>query len=374
MDKQDLNWRRDMGDYHKDIAIVIPALDPDENMVKLVGKLHDLGFSRIILVDDGSLIENRHLFKTCKESYGAIVIRHVVNFGKGIAIKSAFNHILENCPDIAGAVTADCDGQHKVEDIEKCAMLTCEDPDSLVLGYRTFDDREIPLRSRFGNKCTGIVLRLLAGIKVKDTQTGLRGMSMKLIKEHFATTKGERYEYEMNMLLEARDYDIPIREFPIDTIYIEKNAASHFNPFRDSIRIYKVFIKFMLTSFSSFLIDIIMFWLLGYVFRLFIPDNEYIFGVSALILARTVLARIISSIYNFIMNKTQVFKNRSKTLGVAIRYYFLAIVQLSLSAILVNYAFLFIPYQTLRKVVIDTILFGLSFIIQREWVFKKRDA
>ncbi|MBR1874723.1 MAG: hypothetical protein IJ807_07435, partial [Eubacterium sp.] len=78
MDKQDLNWRRDMGDYHKDIAIVIPALDPDENMVKLVGKLHDLGFSRIILVDDGSLIENRHLFKTCKESYGAIVIRHVV--------------------------------------------------------------------------------------------------------------------------------------------------------------------------------------------------------------------------------------------------------------------------------------------------------
>lgn len=357
-------------DYREKIAIVIPALDPDEKMVELVKGLTDAGFRRLILVDDGSEIANRSFFRTCKEEYGCEVIRHVVNFGKGIAIKSAFNHILEKCPDIKGAVTADCDGQHTVEDIDLCAGLCMKHPDSLILGCRSFDDGEIPLRSRFGNRCTKIVLKLISGLKVSDTQTGLRGMSVDLIREVFAGTKGERYEYEMNMLLEAKDRKIPIEEFPIRTIYIEKNARSHFNPFRDSIRIYKVFVKFLLSSFSSFLIDILVYWLLGYLLRPLIPEETMIFGVSALILTRTVLARLISSIYNFLMNKTLVFRNQSRSPSVAVKYYILAIVQLTVSALLVNYALLFIPYSTIRKIIVDTILFGLSFLIQREWVFR----
>ncbi|MBR6229793.1 MAG: glycosyltransferase, partial [Eubacterium sp.] len=316
-----------MVDYREKIAIVIPALDPDEKMVELVKGLTDAGFRRLILVDDGSEIANRSFFRTCKEEYGCEVIRHVVNFGKGIAIKSAFNHILEKCPDIKGAVTADCDGQHTVEDIDRCAGLCMEHPDSLILGCRSFDDGEIPLRSRFGNRCTKIVLKLISGLKVSDTQTGLRGMSVDLIREVFAGTKGERYEYEMNMLLEAKDRKIPIEEFPIRTIYIEKNARSHFNPFRDSIRIYKVFVKFLLSSFSSFLIDILVYWLLGYLLRPLIPEETMIFGISVLILTRTVLARLISSIYNFLMNKTLVFRNQSRSPSVAVKYYILVIVQ-----------------------------------------------
>ena len=359
-----------MGDYKEEIAIVIPALDPDDTMVDLVKGLAEAGFHHLILVDDGGEIANRSFFRTCKEEYGCKVIRHVLNFGKGIAIKSAFNHILEELPQLAGAVTADCDGQHTVEDIDTCAKLCASHPESLVMGCRGFDDREIPLRSRFGNKCTKIILKLLTGLKVSDTQTGLRGMSMALIREHFVTTKGERYEYEMNMLLEARDYRIPIEEFTIRTIYIEKNESSHFNPFRDSIRIYKVFIKFMLSSFSSFLIDILMYWLLGYLLRPIFGEESLIWGVSSLILFRTLGARLISSIYNYMMNKTQVFKNRSKSPMTLVKYYFLAAVQLTVSALLVNYALLFIPYSTVRKVIIDTMLFALSFVIQREWVFK----
>ena len=359
-----------MRDYRKEIAIVIPALDPDEAMVDTVKALSEAGFRHLILVDDGSEIANRSFFRTCKENYGCDVIRHVVNFGKGIAIKSAFNHILEKYPDLAGAVTADCDGQHTVEDIDTCAKLCHEHPDSLVLGCRSFDDREIPLRSRFGNRCTKIVLKLISGLKVSDTQTGLRGMSIDLIRDYFAKTKGERYEYEMNMLLEAKERKIPIEEFPIRTIYIEKNAGSHFNPFRDSIRIYKVFVKFLFSSFSSFLIDILMFWLLGYLLRPIIPEESYVFGISTLILTRTVLSRLISSVYNFLMNKKMVFKNGSRSPAVVVKYYILAIIQLTVSALLVNYAFLFILYSTVRKIIVDTILFGLSFLIQREWVFK----
>ena len=160
-----------MGNYLTDIAIVIPALNPCERMVELVRECKDAGFENIILVDDGSSIENRIYFKTCKEKYNCRILRHVVNFGKGMALKSAFNHILENRPDIIGTVTVDCDGQHVVKDIITCAKLVCEHPDRLILGCRQFDDPKIPWRSRFGNKMTCRIIKLLCGISISDTQT-----------------------------------------------------------------------------------------------------------------------------------------------------------------------------------------------------------
>lgn len=367
-----------LGNYKETTAIVIPALDPDQRMVDLVCGLHKNGYTNIILIDDGSIIENRKYFKICKQEYHCKIIRHVVNFGKGMALKSAFNYILENCPDITGAVTVDCDGQHILSDIDTCARLTYENPDKLILGCRQFHDSSIPWRSRFGNNLTKKVIRLLCGIHVSDTQTGLRGLPTSLLSSHFAATKGERFEYEMNMLITAREYQIPVKEFPIQTIYLEGNESSHFNPFRDSIRIYKVFLKFMLSSLSSFVIDIALFYLLGFLLRPFIPGNVLIFrnamfGGSLLTLVRTVISRLVSSLYNFFMNKNQVFKNDSKSPAIFVRYYVLCIVQLLLSWLLVDHLLGFIVYRTVRKCIIDTILFAVSFQIQREWVFKKRE-
>lgn len=365
-----------MGTYLNEIAIVIPALNPDERMVALVKSLKEHGFENIIIVDDGSEIKNRGYFKTCKEEYNCRIIRHVINFGKGMALKSAFNHILDNRPDIMGTVTVDCDGQHVTEDIVTCAKLVHEHPDHLILGCRQFDDKAIPLRSRFGNKFTRHFIRLLCGINVSDTQTGLRGMSRGLISEYFAQTKGERFEYEMNMLICARENQIPITEFPIRTIYLENNESSHFNPFVDSIRIYKVFVKFMLSSFSSFIIDIALFYILGAILRPIIGDKVQVsfwyFDVSLLILLRNVLSRLGSSLYNFTMNKRQVFRNESKDIWILIKYYILCICQLTLSTLLVANALTFIPSSTIRKCIIDTILFMVSFQIQREWVFSKK--
>ena len=361
-----------MGSYKENIAIIIPALDPDERMTALVSELHRFGFQTIILVDDGSALPNRIYFQQCKEQYGCKIIRHVVNLGKGIALKSAFNYILENRPDIHGAVTVDCDGQHILQDIDTCARLTEKNPDKLILGCRRFGGENIPWRSRFGNKLTRYVIRMLCGIHVSDTQTGLRGLPTPLIRNYFANTKGERFEYEMNMLIAAKENLIPIREFPIETIYLENNESSHFNPFRDSIRIYKVFLKFMLSSFSSFVIDIFLFWLFGLILRPVIPAELSIFGISLFILARTVLSRLLSSLYNFFINKNQVFKNDSKSPLIIVKYYILCVVQLLLSAFFVNHLLRFITYSTVRKCIIDTVLFAVSFQIQREWVFRKK--
>lgn len=371
-----IKGEENVGDYRQDIAVIIPALDPDDRMVTLVKELHDFGYQNIILVDDGSKIINRKYFKTCKETYNCKIIRHVVNFGKGIALKSAFNYILESRPDIAGAVTVDCDGQHVLNDITTCAKLTTENPDKLILGCRQFDDSSIPWRSRFGNRMTRRIIRLLCGIRVSDTQTGLRGLPISLIRDYFANTKGERFEYEMNMLIAAREHMIPVQEFPIETIYLENNESSHFNPLLDSIRIYKVFLKFMLSSLSSFIIDIGLFYLLGVILRPFIPESVmvfkgFVFGGALLTLLRTVISRLFSSLYNFFINKHQVFHNDSKSPSILAKYYILCVIQLILSWLLVDHMLGFIAYRTIRKCIIDSLLFVVSFQIQREWVFKK---
>ena len=164
-----------MSSYKNSVAIVIPALNPDNKMLNLIKGLKSHGFETIVLVDDGSKIENRIYFKRAKEEYHCRLIRHVVNFGKGMALKSAFNYILKELPEIQGVVTVDCDGQHTLSDTITCAKLTLEHPEKLILGCRQFSDKAIPFRSRFGNKFTCLTIRLLCGIHVSDTQTGLRG-------------------------------------------------------------------------------------------------------------------------------------------------------------------------------------------------------
>ena len=169
---------------------------------------------------------------------------------------------------------------------------------------------------------------------------------------------------------------IPIEEFPIRTIYLEHNESSHFNPFVDSIRIYKVFLKFMLSSLSSFIIDISLYYVLGLIFRPIIGDKIQIsfFGLemSLFILLRNVLSRLGSSLYNFTLNKKQVFHNESKDVRILLKYYILCVCQLILSTLLVDKALTFIFSSTIRKCIIDTILFTISFQIQREWVFRKK--
>ena len=81
------------------------------------------------------------------------LLRHAVNLGKGAALKTAFNHVLCTYPELAGVVTADADGQHHPDDIERVAETLLARPDALVLGARTFGE-DVPLRSRFGNIAT----------------------------------------------------------------------------------------------------------------------------------------------------------------------------------------------------------------------------
>ena len=341
-----------------DIVIIIPSYKPErEIMMEFIGKVKS-NFKNIVVVDDGSGKEYRDFLDNLQNE-GIVVLRHYINFGKGRGIKTAFNYVLNNYPDILGVVTADCDGQHYIEDIIKCAEKLKENPEKLVIGYRNFDEKQVPFRSRFGNKITRGVFNTFVGIKITDTQSGLRAFG-KNTMETFLRTAGERYEYETNMLIDCKEKDIEIAEVPISTVYIKNNSGSHFNPIKDSIIIYKLFAKYIISSLSSFIVDILLFTL----FVSLLPEIN-LKGITEIVIA-TILARIISATYNFIINSKVVFKNQNK--NSIIKYFILCIIQMFISAFAVSELYKVLNMDsTLIKVIVDTIIFLINFGIQREW-------
>lgn len=346
----------------QNIQIVIPAFQPDEKLLSVITALRErAGIMQIIVVDDGSGEAYAGYFDLAENVYGCHILRHKVNCGKGRALKTAFEHVINTLPDSLGVITVDADGQHAAEDVLACALELTLHPDSLILGSRDFDVPGVPMKSKFGNKLTRRVMKLLHGLDITDTQTGLRALPRSFLPA-LLKVSGERYEYELNMLLASSEQAVPLREVPIHTIYLEGNRSSHFNPFLDSIRIYAVFAKFGLSSLCSAVLDIGLFAILVTLFRDLAPEFY--------ILAATVLARTVSSLFNYLANKMIVFRANGCRKTV-IKYYLLAIAQMLVSAILVKYLFerLDVPGEALVKAAVDTILFFFSYQIQRFWIF-----
>lgn len=344
-------------------VVLIAALNPDNKLLTLLKQLGETGFTNIVLVNDGSDSIYDKIFDSAV-CLGCTLLKHSVNLGKGRALKTGFNYILQYfANDSTITVCADADGQHAVVDIKRCFERAKETPLHLVMGCRQFDSKQIPLRSRFGNKITRNVFSILCGVSVSDTQTGLRAMSCDLMRR-FMTVGGERFEYEMNMLIETKALSIPIEEVPIETIYIEENKTSHFNPLKDSLRIYKVFAKFLFSSLLAFGIDIGTFSLLVYLL-------DGVGNVALNISVSTAIARILSSIVNYLVNRNTVFNAKSTAQYTIFKYYTLCILQASVSALCVNWLFSWLHLnKVLIKLTVDSLLFFVGFKIQREWVFK----
>lgn len=347
-----------------DIPVIIPSLEPDDRLTALLADLKAHDIRNIVLVNDGSASAYDHYFQQAQEEFGCTVLRHAVNLGKGRALKTAFNHCLLHWPEAPGCVTADSDGQHSPECILACMNALCENPDRLVLGVRDFSDEQVPFNSRWGNRITCVVFRLLCGVRISDTQTGLRGIPAVFMKQ-LLNVPGERFEFETNMLIETRD-TYPVFEIPIRTIYDSRtNHTSHFNPLRDSLRIYAIFTKFLFSSLGSTVVDLAA-------FEIFIRLLQHIAG-SWYITAATTLARICSAAFNFRCNQKFVFKSNAKTSAAAVRYAILCVLQTAASAALVTLLHgAWGGSELLVKILVDSFLFLISFQIQRTLVFGRK--
>ncbi|MBQ3968001.1 MAG: bifunctional glycosyltransferase family 2/GtrA family protein [Lachnospiraceae bacterium] len=355
----------------RSIPILIPAYEPDERMLGLLETLIPTG-CYVVIVDDGSGVEYASLFEKASEMLGenGHVLHHEVNKGKGRALKTGFSYILENMPEASGVVTADSDGQHVAEAISEVSDTLKENPECLIMGVRSFDREDIPWKSSFGNKITIKVMSFVTGIKTSDTQTGLRGIPRSFM-EKLLKVRGERFEFEMEMLVESAG-KYKIIEVSIPTIYDSKEShQTHFRPVRDSIKIYKVFgrkiLKFIISSLSSAVLDILLFML----FCNLLKDKSPVWYVTI----STVAARIISATYNYLINYIFVFKSEENMGKAAVKYATLACCQMGLSAGATTLIFwLTHGNETVIKLIVDTVLFIISYKIQQSSVFAKKHS
>ena len=350
------------------VTVVLPSLNPDEKLMKTVEGLIKVGFEDIVLINDGSDEEHTKNFPDTDKYPECTVINHWINRGKGAGLKTAFAYVKKMRPDCVGVVTADGDGQHRPEDVLACAMRMVEE-NKIILGVRNFNLPGIPFRSVFGNKMTSFTFRVLCGMKISDTQTGLRAIPIEYLDDLMAV-KGERFEYETNMLLAFKDNDMDYGENSIHTVYIEENKTSHFNPLRDSMRIYKQILGYAFSSISATVIDLgafaLFFWLL---FPNAMENKELCTALC------TVMARVISSLCNYFINFRFVFAKKKKGKHTLLKYYLLAAGVMLLSGLSTAGLTMLLPdgaatgIITAVKAAVDTLLFLVTFTVQREWVF-----
>ena len=342
-------------------ALIIPAYKPDEKLLALLKQFEGNDAFAPVVVDDGSGPEFRRIFDALPES--VTLLRHEVNRGKGAALKTAFRHVLEHCPQCDLALTADADGQHRYEDILRVNAAAASRPEALVLGSRKFEG-DVPLRSRLGNGLTRQVFAVASGAKVFDTQTGLRAFGRDAMRA-FVDVPGDRYEYEINMLLTAAQNGIPIVEEWIETVYLNDNASSHFNPFKDSIKIYLCIFKFCASSLLAFVVDYVLFLLLS--------------ALTGGLAARTSLrisvigARLVSATVNFFVNRKVVFKGNESLGKAVVKYAALAVVVLALNLLLMNLLTITWGWpKALAKILVEVLLFFFNFVIQGRFVYRKQ--
>lgn len=219
---------------------VIPCYNPPEVFSNIILELSQMGVRDAIIIDDGS--NNKKIFSIANKK-GYTVIEHNTNKGKGEAIKSGIRYYKKHFINkYKGIVMIDCDGQHRVWDMDKVGQEMIHS-DKFTMGVRNFNIDGVPFRNKIGNKITSLVFKWMFGVYIKDTQTGLRGVPNRLI-DTVLRTDGERYEYEINMLIDIVKMKEEIKEVEIETVYDNhRKRYSYFNPFKDSYRIYKEMIK-----------------------------------------------------------------------------------------------------------------------------------
>jgi glycosyltransferase involved in cell wall biosynthesis len=348
------------------MIILIPAYEPDHQLPALIRSVRDAEpAATVVVVDDGSGPGFKDVFDGVR-NLGCHVVGYARNRGKGFALKTGFGFIADHLPG-RSVICADSDGQHTIVDILRVAAAAEDETDrdgtacgegaAMVLGTRNFTGN-VPARSKFGNTATRLLFTLATGERIPDTQTGLRGYPAAMLP-WLRSVRGERYEYELNLLLEAKEAGYAIRTVDIATVYLDHNSGSHFRPLADSIRIYAPLLKFLMSSFAAFLVDTVVFLLLT-----LLTDS---------LLVAVVGARAVSSAVNFLVNRHVVFEHGRDRPAAAsgLRYFGLAAVLLAANYSIISALDALSVAALPAKILAEITLLVISYGVQQRFLFAR---
>ena len=311
-----------------DVIPIVTVHNPDENFVNVVSDLDKFGFKNIIVVNVDSDNSSSKYFEQVKVYDHTTVLYNEPNKGRGRALKIAFKHILDNDIKGSGVVTVNGYNEFDIEDVVKCSKSVIENNNSIIMGSRNFKNKEFPKKARFGNFLMSMVCKFAIGCGLSDPLTGLRAVPYKYL-EKFSKVKGEMYDYDTNMLLEAKEEEIDLKEVKVDKVYLETKIAEHYKPVLDAIRICSSILKFIASSIVSSGLDQILYAVIMALL------SVYAIKPAIGIFIATVVARVSSSFLNYAFNKRAVFKSDTPVGKTLFRYYVLCITQMAVSYFLV---------------------------------------
>jgi glycosyltransferase involved in cell wall biosynthesis len=338
------------------IVVLIPAYRPNQALPAVVEQVAAAGFPNIVIVNDGSGPACDPIFESAAMLPGVRIVRHPVNLGKGAALKTGIRYALFTFPQTAGIVTADADGQHLPADILSVARRFSDHPDSLILGARAFEG-EVPFRRRFGNVLTRELLRTVGGLALTDTQTGLRAIPASFAAS-LLSFSSSGYEFELDVLITARQRSIDVLEEPIRTVYEPGNTSSRFNPLTDSFRIWFVLLRFAFVALLTAVLATFVFFQVSH--------------YSGLIVVPDLLAHAIAAVFNYVLVRRLVFRPNNGEASPLPRF----LVQVACStAISAGAVWLLAATGSFRVyhawLAVESVLLIATFIVQRDWVFRQ---
>ena len=210
-------------------AFVIPVYNHAGTVAQVVKNAQALGYP-IFVVDDGS---TDNTYDQIKEIAGIQILRHEINQGKGAAILTGFTA----ASAVADwAITIDADGQHYPEDARNLIKALPKKTLPIVVGARDYKPGEhVQWTRSFGRKFSNFWVRTSGGPKISDSQSGFR--IYPLPEALNLKTKARRFQFEVEILVQAIRDGIPVIEAPVRVNYNPNGERiSHFRPFVDFCR------------------------------------------------------------------------------------------------------------------------------------------
>jgi len=220
----------DMKKDRNNTAVIIPAFNEGIKIGKVIEGVRRQGIppENIIVVDDGSSD------RTAREASarGAYVIEHQRNMGKGAALSSGFREAASR-QNLSAVITIDADGQHNPDLIPDFIRMFRETESDIIIGDRMHDIADMPLIRKLTNRATSAVISALARNRIRDSQSGYRLLSLKLLRQ-MDDMDSSHYDAESEILIRAGRAGAIISSIPIDTIYLDEKSS--INPIIDTVR------------------------------------------------------------------------------------------------------------------------------------------
>jgi glycosyltransferase involved in cell wall biosynthesis len=225
-------------------AFVIPVYNHAGSVAQVIRQAMDLNYP-VFVIDDGSTDDTP---KKLAEIQGINIISHKKNIGKGAAIMSGF---IAASSVADWAITIDADGQHYPEDALKLINTIPEGTLPIVVGKREgMIGEHVPWTSRFGRKFSNFWVWLSGGPALCDSQSGMRVYP--LPESIYLGTKARRFQFEVEILVQAKRKGIPVMEVPVRVNYYPGGTRiSHFRPFVDFMRNSSTFARLIFTRIFS---------------------------------------------------------------------------------------------------------------------------